>query len=637
MIQLGFRRTLVLVVSILVLASLLITVLVSDRFFRTNTSADLKRTILNSATYESIRIADHVQKSAKNAIGVAKLYEQFQDKVRLDDLLKIAAISASVHKVTIGFADGRSYASKHDANFPGGVGDIKRYDPRTRSWFKFGRSLTGLGLSDVFFTTKSQEPMLGALHPIENGVVLVDVRLTHIKTLLEEMKVVDGAVGVLVDGKGTVLESTADFIPVRENINTINVTQPLAPTILANEDSFNLIDVQGEDYVLVSKKILLGAGVSWNLLVAVDSETAFAQVKSAVWKLRLLALVIGLVSILVLVIVLAKLYRPVLDLKTTVAQLAEGEGDLTSRLKVRSNDDLGDIARGINRVIGNLHSMISEVKSVSIQLSNGVNVLREHEKQTSDILKNHSKETEFVVTAVEQLSYTAQQVSEHADNTVKHTREADTLADTSKNNIQSAQDNLQNLVREVEQTTNNITAMNNETQDIASILGVIGGIAEQTNLLALNAAIEAARAGEQGRGFAVVADEVRALASKTQHSTKEIEEALQALKDRASSVVVAIERTGDASQYAVSEAQLVAENLSDLINFVSLINELNVQISSSAGEQNTVISEINKNMTHIHQMVDELNEKGDRMRNETASIETLNTKLVSLVSKFKLS
>ena len=178
--------------------------------------------------------------------------------------------------------------------------------------------------------------------------------------------------------------------------------------------------------------------------------------------------------------------------------------------------------------------------------------------------------------------------------------------------------------------------MNIETQDIASILSVIGGIAEQTNLLALNAAIEAARAGEQGRGFAVVADEVRALAGKTQQSTRQIETALSMLKEGANSVVVAIKQTGNTSQNVVSSAQAVASNLGELTNYVSQINNLSVQISTSAHEQNTVIQELTCNMSRIHSLADGLSTKGQSMCAETASIEAINKQLVAIVNEFKL-
>lgn len=634
--RLGFRRALVSIISALVLLSLSITIVVSNQVLKKTASEDLKHAILSSATYESARIAKDVAQSAETVEGLAKLHAKYSTDVPLEKLVEIAAVSSGAHKVTVGFEDGSSYASKHDVNFPGGIGDINKYDPRTRPWFKQGRASRGLALSDVFFTTRDQQPMLGAIHPVEKGVMLVDIRLNHLHELLKKVNVVEGAVGIITDGEGVILASTAEFAPIQKKLDSIPEIAPIASHIYVNDHTFNTLDITGKHNLFVSKQINLVANTTWYLMITVDTDIAFATVNAAAWKLNSLALIIACVSIFVLVLVLGKLYKPVLDLKATIQNLSSGEADLTSRLEVKSNDDLGDIAIGVNAFISNLQSMLINVQSITTKLSKGVEVLRQQEHKSADILKNHLVETDQVVTAMEELSCSAKLVSEHAAHTENHISEANAVASNSKAAIISAQESLKTLVNEVELTTENITKMNDETQDIASILSVIGGIAEQTNLLALNAAIEAARAGEQGRGFAVVADEVRALANKTQLSTREIETALNLLKDGANSVVVAIERTSGTSQNAVREAQGVADNLGELTGYVTKINDLSAQISTSANEQNNVIQEISRNMSRIHNMVDGLNAQGEHMREETQSIEEINKQLVGIVGEFKL-
>lgn len=634
--NLGFKKTLVCVVVILVLLSLLITNVVSNRVLKQTTIEGLERTILNAATYETAFISKHVQRSAETAKGLADLYQSYSQRVAPEDLMKVSAVVGSVYKVTAGFDDGRSYASKHDVNFPKGVGDINKYDPRTRPWFKQGRQSNGLELSDIFFTSVGNHPMLGAIHPIENGTLLVDIRLHHLEDVLKNMHVIEGAKGIVADENGVILASTAKFADVSNSLKSLPAIAPITSQIFANEHTFNQIKIEGKDHMFLSKKIKLVTDKTWYLMILVDNDTAFAHVNSAAWELNYLALIIAAISIVLLLFVLNHLYRPVLKLKRTVQKLSDGEGDLTSRLEVKSDDDLGDIAHGINAFIVSLQSMMIDVQSMTTQLSSGVDVLRAQEKETTSILKEHSSETDMVVTAMEELSYSAIRVSEHADHAVKYTKEADIVADKSKGTIISAQESLQSLADEVGTATKDVTTMNQETQDIASILSIIGSIAEQTNLLALNAAIEAARAGEQGRGFAVVADEVRALAGKTQQSTSEIESALTSLKNGAGSVVSSIERTGNTSQNAVAEAQAVATSLGDLTDYVTQINDLSVQISTSAGEQNTVIQDLSKTMSRIHNMVEGLNTQGQSMRNETNNIANINQQLLNIVGKFKL-
>jgi methyl-accepting chemotaxis protein len=280
--------------------------------------------------------------------------------------------------------------------------------------------------------------------------------------------------------------------------------------------------------------------------------------------------------------------------------------------------------------------MMLDVKRVSIRLSEGLDVLKTHSDESTAILGKHQQETDQVVTAVEELSVTAELVAENAQDTAMFTQEANASGETSKETIINAQKSLKRLAQEVESATVNVANMSQETQDIGSILNVIGAIAEQTNLLALNAAIEAARAGEQGRGFAVVADEVRALAGRTQASTGEIEQALAKLQKESVSVVSSIDSTRNTSQQTVSEAAAVAESLETMTGFVTKINDLSSQIASSAQEQNAVIREISQNMSRIHIMVQELTTMGISVNQETNQIHDVNAQLNNIVASFKL-
>ena len=632
----GFKKSLIVVLSLLVFVSLAIVVGVSNIVLLNNANNDLEKILLSSATYESEKIAGHVVKSAKVVESIAQQYSEYSKEFPPEKLVSLSAKVSNVHKVTVGFEDGKSYASKHDINFPNGIGDISKYDPRTRPWFNQGRASNGVALSDVFFTALGQQPMLGALFPIDKGVVFVDIRLNHLHGLLEKINIVDGAKGIITDGNGIVLASTAEYAKVRQNIVDIPVLEQNRKQIITNDNTINTFEIEGNEYILISKQINLIGGDKWYLMISVDSDTAFAEVREVTWSFISLAIVIVLLANGILLVVLARLYKPVVQLKETVQLLSDGEGDLTSRLEIKSNDDLGDIAKGINTFIASLQSMMIDVQTMSTELSEGVSILRTEEKESKVILQSHLSETDQVVTAMEELSCTAKLVSGSAEEALNHTQEATTVAETSKDSLSKADKGLQTLVKEVTLTSGNITKMSDETQHIASILSVIGGIADQTNLLALNAAIEAARAGENGRGFAVVADEVRALAAKTQQCTSEIETALDALKSGANSVVVGIAKTEITSQSAVDESHIVAGSLNILTDSVIEINKLSSQISTSATEQNEVIQELNVNMSQIHSMVTELGVKGVSMTEETENISNINDQLTRIVSRFRL-
>jgi len=441
---------------------------------------------------------------------------------------------------------------------------------------------------------------------------------------------------LIVDQNGMVLASTSAVANTQDNINEIGELSVFANNMFNKVSMVEEISLNNTDSLMVSTRVELEGSKPWYLMVAVSKDVAFASVNEASWQLFILVSMLTVFFIVILIVLLNRIYRPVIALKELAANLSSGDGDLTQRLTVSSQDDLGQIAGSINSFIGNLQLMMLDVKNVSARLSEGVTVLKTHSDESAAILDKHQQETDQVVTAVEELSVTAEMVAENAQDTAMFTQEANSSGETSKETIVHAQQSLERLAEEVEGATVNVANMSQETQDIGSILNVIGAIADQTNLLALNAAIEAARAGEQGRGFAVVADEVRALAGRTQASTGEIEKALDKLQQESVSVVGSIDSTRQTSQKTVSEAAAVADSLETMTSFVEKINDLSTQIASSAQEQNAVIREISQNMSRIHTMVQELSSTGSSVNQETNHIHDVNNQLSGIVNRFKL-
>ncbi|WP_335903892.1 methyl-accepting chemotaxis protein [Shewanella algae] len=217
------------------------------------------------------------------------------------------------------------------------------------------------------------------------------------------------------------------------------------------------------------------------------------------------------------------------------------------------------------------------------------------------------------------------------------TDKARAQGDESRQAVEQASNNVMALVSEVDSASQTIAEMDESTRRIAGVLDVIGEIAEQTNLLALNAAIEAARAGEQGRGFAVVADEVRALAARTQASTSEINNMLEQLRQGADSAVNAMNRTRQSCQATADTTTLVAESLQGLTEHVFDINGLSSQIATAAEEQSSVSEEITRNLSVIREMVEELNQSGKATLGSTAALAAAKDQLSSVVRQFKLS
>ncbi|WP_028863365.1 methyl-accepting chemotaxis protein [Psychromonas aquimarina] len=323
-------------------------------------------------------------------------------------------------------------------------------------------------------------------------------------------------------------------------------------------------------------------------------------------------------------------------LKERIDALSSGEADLTSRIDIVSNDELGDIGNSVNTFIIYLQSMVRDISQASAHITEGITQLNIQSEQNNRALMAHAAETEQVVSAITEMSATSETVAQGASETATNTQKANDEALLSKETVLEASNSVIALVDEVDSASSSINTMNENTQQIISVLSVIGSIAEQTNLLALNAAIEAARAGEQGRGFAVVADEVRSLAARTQTSTAEINTILNTLRQDAASAVAAMDVTKASCELTAENTERVTGSLDAMTDFIVEINDLSTQIATASEEQSSVSEEVSRNMSNIHEMVQELTVNAQAAADSTQNLATANSQLNALVSKFKL-
>ncbi|AUY08256.1 MULTISPECIES: methyl-accepting chemotaxis protein [Aeromonas] len=360
-------------------------------------------------------------------------------------------------------------------------------------------------------------------------------------------------------------------------------------------------------------------------------ETMYGSLKTGV----LFILVILGVTLAATVVIGNRVTRPLADAVAALNDIADGDGDLTQRLKVQSKDEVGQLAAAFNRFVERIQSVVSQVGETSHQLLGAVDRLHSLSEHADRQMQGHGKETDQVVTAVTEMSSTAQEVAASASNAACATSDAARESDAARGVVNSAIGSINRLVDEVHVAAGVIEQLAHETGKIGSVVEVIRGIADQTNLLALNAAIEAARAGEQGRGFAVVADEVRSLAGRTQQSTKEINEMLQRLQGGVKQAVEVMQASEARSQETVQEASHIASSLDSMVAAVGTINDMNIQIATAAEEQHAVSEEINKNLVAIQQIVSELTEASGESSTTTRALAGTGDKLRQLVSRFR--
>lgn len=327
----------------------------------------------------------------------------------------------------------------------------------------------------------------------------------------------------------------------------------------------------------------------------IGSYTAFIIAVAAV----LLALVAGVGALLANSIV-----KPVLAIKNKLDDIAAGDGDLTHRLPITSNDELGVLANSFNLFVEKIHTLVRQIAEMTGQLTGLVGDMSSQAGRSEHEMERQRQETDQVATAIHEMSTAAHQVSVSAQGASQAARQTSEVGSEAKHAVKQSIESIHTLIGEISDSSSSLDHLQKNVQSIASVVDVIRSIAEQTNLLALNAAIEAARAGDAGRGFAVVADEVRALASRTQKSTQEINEMIGLLQRGTQDAVTSMSRSSETGKTTGELANQAGKSLDAIGHLIETINDMNAQIAAASEEQTAVAGEVSRSMTQIAQSVD---------------------------------
>ncbi|VVQ31965.1 Methyl-accepting chemotaxis protein McpU [Pseudomonas fluorescens] len=493
------------------------------------------------------------------------------------------------------------------------------------------------------------EPIM--LNGAFQGIVGADLSVNFIQEMLlaANQKLYSGAGQMaLIGGNGRIVAYTKDPSKFGEKVSDILDAEQTAN--MANLKRDEVTYSVNKDKGRIELYLPFGIGQTdarWTLMLQLPLNAVMAdlqklqadldaQRKSDTFGMAMVGLLIAGIGLLVIWLVGHGIARPLKQMVAMLNDIAQGEGDLTRRLSSDRSDELGSIAKGFNTFLAKLQAMITQVVTSVQSVSDSSEHTADIAIRTNIGIQKQMAEIDQVATAVQEMTATAQDVARNATQAAQAASHADQAASQGMQIVRDTSNSIGVLAVEIGKAVDVVQTLAKDSENINAILTAIRGIAEQTNLLALNAAIEAARAGEQGRGFAVVADEVRNLAQKTQKATEEIQSMIQQLQQGTRDVVRVMEDSQNRTDESVQHAAKAAQALETITQAVSVINDMNTQIASAAEEQSAVADDINRNVINIGQVANEVAGGADESSSASADLTKLAEQQRRLINQFKV-
>ncbi|EGA68727.1 Methyl-accepting chemotaxis protein [Vibrio sinaloensis DSM 21326] len=525
-----------------------------------------------------------------------------------------------------------SVANRNTAYYWNQNGFLRQLNQQQDGWF-FGFTQSGNPTSVSIFQEANGDVKMFANFQFPNGLSMsgVSKSMDDMVSLLNGYKIEQTGFVFLTDAQGNV-QIHRDSNKSKSSLNQIFGSQA---SQLLNKSGFNLIEGEYEgEHVFVASTYI--PSMDWIVVGVVPVNEVFADLDSVAKQMMITTVVVAGLFIFMGIFLANGIARPIQAIAERFSDLGKGDGDLSQRIEVKGNDEIAQLSDGFNGFIEKIHDSMKEVASTSGALQAAADGVSSKAHTTHDNSQMQRDQTIQVVTAINQMGATISEIASNAATAAETATQASDNTQVGQDVVNKAKDAISRLASDIESTGQVVEQLASTTQDIGSILDVIRDISEQTNLLALNAAIEAARAGEQGRGFAVVADEVRNLASRTADSTEEIQKMINQLQSDAKDAVTAMEAGKAVTGEGVSSSDEAVEVLISISERIHDISDRNTQVATATEEQSTVVHTINQNIEEINAINEVTTGTAEELAAASAELKDLSMRLDRMVGSFKL-
>ncbi|BBH43885.1 methyl-accepting chemotaxis protein [Pseudomonas sp. KU43P] len=473
------------------------------------------------------------------------------------------------------------------------------YDPRVRGWYKAASAGTRTIVTEPYISASAGKLVITLATPVQQagrllGVSGVDTDLQTISNLINTLDFDGHGHAFIVNGEGKILIHPKADLALKSLADVYPADTPRIGSGLKE------VELDGHKQFISFTHVDGVPSADWYVALVVDQDAAFAMLG----ELRTSAIVATLIAVVVIIALLGLLIRVLMEplhlMGRAMHDIAEGEGDLTRRLTIHAQDEFGSLGQSFNRFVERIHESIREVASATGQVNAVATQVVSASNASILNADQQSSRTSSVAAAINQLGAAAQEIAQNAALASQHSSEARGLAEDGQQVVGRTIDVMNQLSARISDSCGNIETLNAHTANIGQILDVISGISQQTNLLALNAAIEAARAGEAGRGFAVVADEVRNLAHRTQESAQQVQRLIEELQAGAQVAVSTMNQSREHSDHSVGIANQAGERLGSVTQRIGEIDGMNQSVATATEEQTAVVESINVDITEIN-------------------------------------